>query len=101
MSDADALLQSLLAVEEPPARDFAFTLAVMERVERRRFWTEAAMLVPAVFAACLVLWALAPALNELAVGWLGPFGQTAFVPIVALVMTLAALAFVGRDQARA
>jgi hypothetical protein len=98
---SDALLKSLFEADAPPARDVAFTLAVMERVERRRFWTEAAMLVPAVIAACVVLWALAPALNEMAVSWLGPFGQSAFVPVIALVTTLAALAFVGRDQARA
>ena len=34
MSDADAMLKALLAVELPPERDVAFTLAVMERVER-------------------------------------------------------------------
>lgn len=100
MSEADAILRSLLAVDEPPARDVAFTLAVMERVERRRFWTEVAMMAPAVLAACLVLWALAPALTELAVRLIGPFGQNALLPILALVLSFAALAFTGRDQAR-
>ena len=34
MSDADIKLKALLAVEEPPARDPAFALAVMERIDQ-------------------------------------------------------------------
>lgn len=101
MSDADLKLKALLAVEEPPARDPAFALAVMEKIERRRFWVELLMGAPVALAACVALWALSPILTQVAVEWIGPFAQQAVVPVLAVVLTLAALAFSGRDQARA
>jgi hypothetical protein len=101
MSSADLLLKDLFAAGQPPARDTVFTLAVMERVERRRFWTEIAMLVPVVVAACVALWAVAPMLTRLAVSWVGPVTSSALLPVLALVVTLAAMTLAGRDQARA
>lgn len=101
MSDADIRLKALLAVEEPPARDPGFALAVMERIERRRFWTELLMGAPIAVAVCVALWALAPFLTDAAVQWIGPFAQGALMPVLAVVLTLVALAFLGRDQARA
>lgn len=101
MSEADAMLRTLFAADEPPARDPAFTLSVMERVQRRRFWGEVLMLAPVAVAACVILWAMAPMLTDLAVQWMGPLARGAILPVLAVVATLAALAFMGRDQARA
>jgi hypothetical protein len=101
MSDADLELKALLAVDEPPARDPAFTLAVMEEVARRRFWAEILFGAPVVLAACVALWALSPILTELAVQWMGPLGRGAVLPTLAMALTLAAMALMGRGQARA
>lgn len=101
MVDADLELKALLQVEEPPARDPAFALAVMERIERRRFRAELLMGAPMALAACLALWALSPLLTRLAVDWIGPVAQGMLLPVLALVMSLVALAFMGRDQLRA
>jgi hypothetical protein len=100
MSEADMRLKALLAVDEPPARDPVFALAVMERIERRRFWTELLLGAPVALAACMALWALSPFLTEMAVQWIGPFAQGLLMPVLALVLTLAGFAFAGRDQAR-
>lgn len=101
MTDADLKLRALLAVEEPPARDAAFSLAVMEKIARRRFWAELWLGAPVALAACVALWALSPILTQAAVDWIGPFAEGAVLPVLAVVLTLAALAFTGRDQARA
>lgn len=101
MSEADAMLRTLFAADEPPARDPAFTLSVMERVERRRFRNEILMIAPVFVAVCVVLWAVAPMLTELAVQWMGPLAQGAILPVLAVVVTLSALAFTGRGQVRA
>lgn len=101
MSEADIMLKALLAMEEPPARDPAFALAVMERIERRRFWTELLMGAPVAVAVCVALWALSPFLTDAAVQWIGPFAQGALMPVLAVVLTLLALAFLGREQTRA
>jgi hypothetical protein len=101
MTEADVQLKALLAVQEPPARDAAFTLAVMEKIARRRFWAELWLGAPVALAACVALWALSPLLTEMAVEWIGPIAQGALLPVLAIVLTLAALAFTGRDQARA
>jgi hypothetical protein len=101
MSEADAMLRTLFAADEPPARDPAFTIAVMERVQRRRFWTEVMMLAPMAIAFCVILWAMAPMLTDLAVQWMGPLARSAVLPVLAVVATLASLVFAGREPARA
>lgn len=102
MSDADLKLKALLAVDEPPARDPVFALAVMERIARRRFWAEILFGAPVALAACVALWALSPILTQLAVQWMGPLAQGAVLPALAMALTLAAMALMGRgDQARA
>jgi hypothetical protein len=101
MSDADLALKALLAVDEPPARDPAFSLAVMERIERRRFWTEVLFAAPIALAVLVALWALSPLLTLAAVAWIGPFAQGALMPVLAVVLTLVGLALTGREPARA
>jgi len=59
----DARLGQLWGLDEPPARDPGFELAVMSRLLRRRFWLDAATLVPVVIGAGVVLWTLAPLLG--------------------------------------
>jgi hypothetical protein len=101
MSEADIRLKALLAVDEPPARDAVFALAVMERIERRRFWMEILLGAPVALAVLVALWALSPLLTEMAVQWIGPFAQGLLLPVLAVVLTFAGLAFAGREQARA
>jgi hypothetical protein len=65
MSDAERLLSELWAADEPAARDHAFLLSVMEKVERRRFLLNVASLLAAAFAAGAALWALAPSIETM------------------------------------
>ena len=44
MTQADDRLKALFALDEPPARDPAFSTAVMEQVMRRRFQEDVALL---------------------------------------------------------
>ena len=49
--DADRLLAGLWAQDEPPARDAAFVIAAMERIERRRLIEGVLALIPVALAA--------------------------------------------------
>jgi len=62
MTDADDRLKALFAQDEPPARDAAFSAAVMAEVVRRRFIVDMAVLATATTAGAFVLWALWPAI---------------------------------------
>ena len=64
MSD-DSRLQALWALDEPPARDAVFELAVMARLLRRRLWIDFAALAPIIIGAGVVLWSLTPLLGNL------------------------------------
>jgi hypothetical protein len=63
----DAHLKSLFAEDEPPARDPAFSAAVMEKVARRRLLLDVAQLTGVTALGGLVLWAVRPALQPLMV----------------------------------
>ena len=63
MTDTDDRLRALFAADEPPARDPAFSAAVMEAVMRRRFLLDMALLAGATAVGALVLWALWPAIQ--------------------------------------
>lgn len=56
-------LAALLAEDEAPARDPAFTAAVMARVARRRAWFATLASAPMAVATAVVLWALHPLLR--------------------------------------
>ncbi len=58
-------LAALWALDEPPARDPAFELAVMARLLRRRLWVDIATLAPIIVGAGIVLWTLTPLLGSL------------------------------------
>jgi hypothetical protein len=65
MTDAERRLSELWNEDEPPARDAAFVIAVMERVERQRLSLAVAWLVLATAGTGLAAWALAPVLQGL------------------------------------
>jgi hypothetical protein len=60
MSDADAKLKALFALDEPPAHDQMFVLEAARRLQARRFWIDLAGGLPWVIAASAACWALAP-----------------------------------------
>ena len=60
MTDADDRLRALFAQDEPPARDPAFSSAVMAEIARRAFLAEMATLSGVTALGGLVLWAVWP-----------------------------------------
>jgi drug/metabolite transporter (DMT)-like permease len=56
-------LAALFAAEAPPRRDYAFQIAVAERIARRRAWLTVAALLPWMVVSGIVLWALHPVLE--------------------------------------
>ena len=67
MTDADGRLRALFAQDEPPARDPAFSSAVMEGIVRRRFMIDLAMLSGVSAVGGASLWALWPVVQPLLV----------------------------------
>lgn len=65
MTEADARLKALFAEDEPPARDPAFSTAVMAEVARRRFVADVGLLAIVAAAGGFVLWAAWPTLSPL------------------------------------
>lgn len=59
-------LERLLGRATPPARDVLFQAAVAERIARRRAWLSVVALTPFAVVAAVMLWALGPALADLA-----------------------------------
>jgi hypothetical protein len=68
MTDAEQTLDAFFADDGLPARDQAFTLAVMDRVAKRRLRAELVNLAALAGLAALVLWALTPALTPCSAG---------------------------------
>ena len=60
---ADDRLQALFALDEPPARDPAFSTEVMARVMRQRFQEDVAFLLGVTAVGAGALWALWPVLQ--------------------------------------
>lgn len=56
----DDRLKAAFAADRPPARDYAFTAAVMQRVALRRLWRSLLLLAPTTFAVASVSWAVMP-----------------------------------------
>jgi hypothetical protein len=87
MTESERLLAELWADDEPPMRDTAFSLAVMEAVAKRRFRRGLANLAAVTVAMGAVVWALAPsadamsrALAQAPVGdLLGPVAAAVFL----------------------
>jgi hypothetical protein len=89
MSDPDLLLSDLWAADEPPVRDPGFTIAVMEKVQRRR--TALGLLSLTVFTVAMsaVLWALGPVIRQGFAPVLANMGARGLAEIAgALIMAL-------------
>jgi len=67
MRQADDRLKALFAMDEPPTRDTAFSTAVMEKVMRRRFLEDVALLCGLSVAGGGAFWLLWPALQPVVV----------------------------------
>jgi hypothetical protein len=84
----DAKLTALLAAEAPPASDPRFVVAVMARIEQRRFQRELAMTVGLTFCATALLALLAPSLE---IVWRrAPHVSDVTIALVLVTITLAA-----------
>lgn len=92
----DDRLKALFAYDEPPARDPAFSSAVMEDLMRRRFLTDVAMLSGVSALGGTALWALWPSLQPAILA----VSQGLAPAIVAAALALgAAVVFSGRRPA--
>ncbi|WP_309606510.1 hypothetical protein [Phenylobacterium sp.] len=67
MTQADDHLRGLFASDAPDARDLTFSTAVMERVMRRRFQEDVALLSGASVLGAGALWVLWPVLQPVLV----------------------------------
>jgi hypothetical protein len=61
----DISLAALWELDEPPGRDPAFVLAVLDRLERRRFRIKVARLAPLLIATIVGCSAIAPSVDAL------------------------------------
>ncbi len=77
-------LTALLAADAPPARDAAFALAVMARIERRRYRDELVSNAAMACLAALLLFALAAPVTELMQGVSANLATVLAVTILAL-----------------
>jgi len=87
--DAETKLAAAWAADLPPAHDPNFTLAVMERVERRRMWRQLLDLAPLVVVAGVLAWALAPTIETLFAAGLEDANQlatTGFLMVASLFL---------------
>ena len=92
----DDRLKALFTYDEPPARDPAFSAAVMEELVRRRFLTDVAVLSGVSALGGTALWALWPSLQPVVVA----VAQGLAPAIVAGALALgAAVVFSGRRPA--
>ena len=67
MTQADDRLKALFALDEPPARDPVFSTAVMEKVMRRRFQEDVALLCGLSVVGGGAFWLLWPTLQPVLV----------------------------------
>jgi hypothetical protein len=89
MTDADDRLRALFAEDEPPARDPAFSAAVIEAIVRRRFLVDLGMLTGLSGVGGAALWALWPVVQPLLVNT----SQSLF-PVAGLLAVAAAAVLV-------
>jgi hypothetical protein len=91
MTPADDRLKALFAADEPPARDPAFSTAVMERLARRRCLEDLAFLGGLSGLGGLALWAIWPVLQPALTAVSGELAPAAF----GLAVALSAVAMLG------
>ncbi len=88
MSNAERRLAELFAADVPPVSDRVFALAVFERIERRRAWTDMLENVPLIIAAAALLWLLAPTVDRLLQEVIAVINAPAFFATIALLLTV-------------
>lgn len=88
-SELDARLKAAFALDEPPARDWAFQAEVLERVARARLRRSLVNLVPFLIAAVAALWATGPLLLPL----LESLGEGLLPAAAILTLTVATALF--------
>jgi hypothetical protein len=90
MTQADDRLKALFAQDEPAARDAAFSMAVMEKVMRRRFQEDVAILCGVSIAGGAALWplwpVLQPALVTLSQGFAPALGAVALAACTVVIL---------------
>lgn len=89
MTEAEQILDAYFADDGLPIRDLAFTHAVMARAARRRLRAELVRLAVLCSLAALVLWSLAPGLQNLG-AWAIAVVEAAgpVLSVLALVVTV-------------
>jgi hypothetical protein len=88
MDDAD--LTALLTADSPPAADPRFVVAVMARIEQRRFHRELAMILSLGACAMVLLALLAPSLEIAWEGSFAPYANNLVIGLVLMTVTLVA-----------
>jgi hypothetical protein len=85
----DVKLAALLAADMPPASDPRFVVAVMARIEQRRFRRELAMTAGLAVCAMALLALLAPSLEATWRDSLAPYASNVTIALVLASITLA------------
>lgn len=90
MTQADDRLKALFSQDEPPARDAVFSTAVMEKVMRRRFQEDVALLSGVSVVGAGVFWVvwptLQPALVAVSQGFAPALGAMALAFCAAMIL---------------
>ena len=86
----DASLKDLLTAGAPPAADPRFVVAVMARIEQRRFLRELAMTAGLAVCAMILLALLAPTVEITWREGLAPYANNLTIALVLVSITLAA-----------
>jgi hypothetical protein len=102
MDKADERLKALFALDEPPSRDVAFSTVVIEKLVRRQFHEDVALLSAATLVGASVLWAvwpgLQPALVAVSQGLAPAIAVLALVASGAVILSSRAGAGVGAES---
>ena len=94
MTQADDRLKALFALDEPAARDAAFSTAVMEKVMRQRFREDVAMLSGVSVVGAGALWLVWPTLQTALVA----VSQGLAPALGAIGLAFVALALINRSK---
>lgn len=90
-TSADDRLKALFAQDEPPARDPAFSAALMERMARRRCLQDLGVLALVSVLGAVGLWGIWPVIGPAMTAISGQLAPAAF----ALAIALSAVAVLG------
>jgi hypothetical protein len=90
MTQADDRLKALFSQDEPPARDAVFSTAIMEKIVRRRFQEDVALLCGVSVVGGGALWGvwptLQPALVAMSQGLAPALGAVALAFCAAMIL---------------